>query len=148
MGVTKNFIDEFAKHKMLIYFAILFGVSMFFWSIFDLIDHVGQMNILGIIHNLLNLGAGIFLTIFGIKFLNPNFLETMDKEKMLVYFLMLWAGSFFFLGLHKMVWNGQWMADYLDHILAFLSGAADFFAGAVLGLFAWNILNEKEPSTT
>ena len=148
MGVTKNFIAEFAKHKMLIYFAILWGISMVFWSLYDLNYYVGEMEALPVIHNLLELGAGLLLAIFGIKLMQTNFLETIDKEKILVYFLILWAGTFFFTGIHEILYNGQWMFEYFDHMLAFLGAVADLVAGAVLGLFAWNILNEKEPSTT
>ena len=148
MGIIKNFIDEFSKHKMLIYFAILWGISMFFWSLYDLNYYVAEMELLPVIRNLLALGAGILLAIFGIKLINTNFLETMDKEKILVYFLILWAGAFFFTGIHEILYNGEWMFEYPDHILAFLGAVADLFAGAVLGLFAWNILNEKEPIAT
>ena len=107
MGVIKNFIDEFAKHKMLIYFAILWGISMVFWSLYNLNYYVGDMEALPVIHNLLELGAGLLLAIFGIKLMQTNFLETMDKEKILVYFLILWAGAFFFTGIDGILYNGQ-----------------------------------------
>jgi len=148
MGIIKKVIDELAKHKLLIYFVIIWGGSMIFWSLYELNYYVGEMEILPILHYLLELGAGLFLAIFGLNLMNIKILGAMDKEKILVYFLMLWAGSFFFTGIHEILYNGQWMFEYFDHMLAFLGAVADFFAGAVLGLFAWNLLNEKEPNTT
>jgi len=152
MGIVKNFIDEFAKHKMLIYFAILWGTSMFFWSLYDIGHYAfgyGETFLaLPFLYNLLKLIAGIFLAIFGIKLMKTNFLEAITTEKALLYFLILWAASFFFTGLYDILEFGPWIFEYWENLLAFLGAIANLFAGAVLALFAWNILNEKEPSTT
>jgi hypothetical protein len=119
---------------------------MFFWSLYDIAYYVDAMIVLPIIYNLLELGAGLFLAIFGIKLMKTNFLEAINTEKALVYFLILWAAKFFVTGIYDIIDFGPWLFEYLDYILAFLGAIADFFAGAVLGLFAWKLLNE--PSTT
>ena len=150
MGVVRNFIEELAKHKLLIYFAILWGASMFFWSLYNIGRYVfgyGQTSI-ALLYNLLELAAGLFLAIFGVKLMQPNFLEAINKEKALLYFLILWAASFFFSGLNNMLEYGQYIPDYWENIPAFLGALGNFFAGAVLGLFSWNLLSKKEPNTT
>jgi hypothetical protein len=152
MRVVKNFIDEFAKHKLLIYFAILWGLSMFFWSLYDIGHYAfgyGETFLaLPLLYNMLELIAGLFLAIFGIKLMKPNFLEAIDKEKVLLYFLILWAASFFFCGLANILDFGPWIFEYWEDFLAFLGALADFFAGAVLALFSWNLLSKKESNTT
>ena len=89
MGVVRNFIEELAKHKLLIYFAILWGASMFFWSLYRIGHYAlgyGQAFLaLSFLAYLLELVAGLFLAIFGIKLIQPNFLEAIDKEKALLY---------------------------------------------------------------
>jgi hypothetical protein len=152
MGVVKKFIDELAKHKLLIYFAILWGASMFFWSLYDIGYYVTNfsdaMDALPVLYNLMELGAGLFLALFGIKLLQVNFLKTLDNEKVLVYFLLLWAGSLFFSGLYDIVDFGPYIFECWEDILGFIGALADFFGGAVLALFTWNLLSKKEPDTT
>ena len=103
MGSLKNIIDELAKHSLLIYFVIIWGASMFLYSVARLgtyglsVEEITDVT--WILVNIFDLGAGIFLMIFGLKLMKVDFLDIIQIEKALVYFLMLWAGSFFFLGL-------------------------------------------------
>ena len=71
-----------------------------------------------------------------------------NTEKALLYFLILWAAKFFFTGIYDIIDFAPWMFEYLDYIPAVFGALADFFAGIVLLLFAWNLLNEKETNPT
>jgi len=53
-------------------------------------------DVLWILGNLFDLVSGVFLMLFGIKLMNTEFLEAIIIEKTLVYFLLFWAGQFFF----------------------------------------------------
>jgi hypothetical protein len=103
---------------------------------------------LDLLFHLSELFAGVLLMIFGIKLLNINLLKAMRNERLLVYFLILWAVSFVFLGLYNIVDFGPWIFEYLQDTIAFLSGLAALFAGVVLGLFSWKLLSETEQQTT
>ena len=152
MGFIKRFIEELAKHKLLVYFAVLWGASMFFWSLYDLGYYITSFeeatDAFPILYNLLELGAGLFLALFGIKMLQVNFLEAIDAKKALLYFMLLWAGSLFFCGLYDIVDYGPYIFEYPEDIIAFIAALADFFGGAVLALFSWNLISKKEPETT
>ena len=143
MGSLKIIIDWLAKHNYLIYFVILWGASMFLYAAANLAEWGFGVedfyDVLWILGNLFDLASGIFLMLFGIKLMNANFLEGIQIEKTLVYFLLFWAGQFFFWGLSDIL--------YFD-ILWLLAGLAHFFAGIILALFAWKLLNEKETTTT
>jgi hypothetical protein len=149
MGVVKNFTDELAKHTLLVYFVILWGGTMFFWSSCNLAygSYVDILDVVAILANLLELIAGILLVISGIKLMSTNFLAGINTEKTLVYFLILWAGSFIFWGIYDIFYYGPWVFRYLEDTLCFLGGLAAFFAGVVLGLFGWRLLAENEPPT-
>ena len=144
MGSLKNIIDELAKHSLLVYFIIIWGASMFLYSVARLgtyglsVEEITDVT--WILGNIFDLGAGVFLMIFGIKLLITNFLDVIQTEKALVYFLILWAGSFFFWGLDGLLsYSG----------LIFILGAlGSFVAGIILALFGWKLLNEKESITT
>ena len=144
MGSLKKIIDELTKHSLLIYFVIIWGASMFLYSVARIgtyglsVEEITDVT--WILVNLFDLGAGVFLMIFGIKLMQADFLDVIKIEKTLVYFLILWAGSFFFWGLDGLLsYSG----------LIFILGAAvRFFAGILLALFSWKLLNEKEPTTT
>jgi hypothetical protein len=66
------------------------------------------------------------------------------NERLLIYFLMLWASSFFFGGLYQIVSFGPSISRFIQDMIAFLSALAALFAGVVLGLFSWKLLNETE----
>lgn len=151
MGVVKNFIDELAKHKLLVYFVILWGAWLFLWSVYGFIEwpiHTDLLGIIDLFFHLSELFAGLLLVIFGIKLLNTTFLEGIKNDRLLIYFLLLWAASLFFVGLYVVIDHGQHIVEYPECIIAFLSGLAALFAGITLGIFSWNLLNEPEQETT
>ena len=108
---------------------------------FELTDALGFLDML---FHLSELFAGLLLVIVGIRLIGTNFLESIKKEKLVVYFLLLWAASFFFIGLYNIIDHGPWMFEYWNCLLGFLSGLAGLIAGITLALFSWNILNETD----
>ena len=148
MGIVKNFIDELAKHKLLVYFVTLWGAMLFLWTLYGIIEYGFELtDVLGIIDLLFHLSelfAGALLLIVGIKLMNINLLEAIKNEKLIIYFLLLWAASFFFLGIYNIFDHGPWISEYWNCLLAFLSGLAALFAGVTLGLFSWKLLNETD----
>ena len=147
MGVVKNFIDELTKHKMLVYFVTLWGAMLFLWTIYGFIEwgfHTDLLGIIDLLFHLSELFAGLLLVILGIKLLNSSFLAGIKNDQMLIYFLVLWAASFFFLGLYNVIDHGPYIIEYWECLIAFLSGLAALFAGVTLGLFSWKMLNEQD----
>jgi hypothetical protein len=148
MGIVKNFIDELAKHKLLVYFITLWGAMLFLWTVYGMVEYgfelTGVLGFLDLLFHLSELFAGAILLIVGIKLMNANFLKAIKNERLVVYFLILWAASFFFLGLYDIIDFGPWIFEYLGDIIAFLSGLAALFAGVVLGLFSWKLLSETD----
>lgn len=140
MGSLKNIIDELAKHSLLVYFIIIWGASMFLYAVCNLgtwgFGVEDLYDLMWILANLFDLVAGVFLMIFGIKLLQADFLDVIQLEKALVYFLMFWAGQFFFWGLSDLF--------YFEGIICLLAALVHFFAGIILAMFAWKLLNEKE----
>ena len=145
MGSLKNIVDELRKHSLVVYFVIIWGASMFLYSVARLgtyglsVEEITDVT--WILVNIFDLAAGVFLMLFGIKLLSPDLLkEVLTIERTLVYFLLLWAGSFFFWGLDGLLsYSG---------IVFILGALARFFAGIILALFGWKLLNEKDPITT
>jgi len=151
MGIVKNFIDELAKHKMLVYFVTLWGAFLFLNTVYGFIEwgfHTDLLGIIDLFFHLSELFAGLLLILFGIKLLNTTFLEGIKNDQLLNYFLLLWAASFFFLGLYIIIDHGPHMIEYLECFVIFLSGLATLFAGVTLGLFSWKMLNESKQDTT
>jgi len=155
MGVVKNFIDELAKHKMLVYFVTLWGATLFLNEVYALtawgIDGfywVGSSVVVDLFFHFSELFAGVILAILGVKLLRTGFLETLKNERLLVYFLMLWAASFFFRGLWYMIDFGPAIFENIGNPIAFLGALAMLAAGAVLGLFSWKMLNEPKQEST
>jgi hypothetical protein len=143
MGAAKKVIEEIAKNSLLVYFIILWGASMFLYAICYLgswgLGVKDIYDLIWIIANLLDLGAGIFLMIFGVQLLRPDFLKAINREKTLSYFLILWAGQFFFWALYDLIFGPA--------IVCFLAALIYLFAGVVLALFGFKLLSEKEPTT-
>jgi hypothetical protein len=148
LGVVKRFIDELAKHKLLVYFVILWGASLFLWTIYGIVAYgfeIGEaLDVIDLLFHLSELFAGALLIIFGIKLININFLKAIKNERLFIYFLILWAASFFFCGLYDIIDYGPWIFEYLEDFIALLGALADFLAGVVLGLFSWKLLSETE----
>lgn len=151
MGLIKNFIDELAKHKMLVYFVILWGATLFLNTLYGYV--VWGFGLSGVLvidtfFHLSELIAGLLLMLFGIKILKSNFLEGIKNDKMLIYFLFVWAASFFFLGLYIIAANGPDIIEHWENSISLLGGLAALFAGVILGLFSWKMLNEPVQDTT
>lgn len=148
MGVVKRFVDELAKHKLLVYFVTLWGASLFLWTVYGIVAYgfeiTEALDVIDLLFHLSELFAGALLLLVGIKLMNANFLKAIRNERLIVYFLILWAASFFFMGLYDLVDFGPWIFQYLQDAIAFLSGLAGLFAGIVLGLFSWKLLREDE----
>ncbi len=148
MGILKNFIDELAKHKLLVYFVTLWGAMLFLWTVYGIVEYgfepTDALDIIDILFHLSELFAGALLVLLGIKLMNANFLKAIKNERLLVYFLILWAASFIFMGLYDIIDFGPWIFEYVADAIAFLSGLAALFAGVVLGLFSWKFLTETQ----
>jgi hypothetical protein len=151
MGIVKNFIDKLAKHKLLVYFVILWGAMLFLWTSYGMVEYgfaqYGEpieKYIADKIYHFSELFAGLILMIFGIKLLNSNFLKSIKNEKLINYFLLLWAASFFFWGLWYMFDFAPRIFDSLENMIGFLSALVAIFVGIILGLFSWKLLNDTE----
>ncbi len=151
MTAVKNFIDELAKHKLLVYFVTLWGATLFLSEVYALtawgLDGfywVGTSAGVDLFFHFSELFAGVILVILGVKLLNTGLLETLRNERLLVYFLMLWAASFFFRGLWSFVYYGLDATFYPEVTIALLGGLASLFAGVAMGLFGWKMLSEHE----
>jgi hypothetical protein len=139
MGSLRTIIDELAKRRFLVFFIIIWGSSMILYTAcsfgtygFGVEDAYDVIWILG---NLFDLAAGIFLILFGLKLLKPNFLAALNVEKTLIYFLLLWAGQFILWGLYDLL--------FYEGIICFLAALVYLIAGIVLALSAYKLLNEK-----
>jgi hypothetical protein len=63
---------------------------------------------------------------------------------LVLYFLILWAATFFFWGLYYIVDFGPSIFAPLENTIAFLGALAALFAGVALGLFSWKLLSKAE----
>jgi len=139
MGSLKTIINELAKNKLLVFFIILWGASMLIYAIGNLgtygLGVADFYDVLWILGNLFDLAAGIFLILFGIQLLSPNFLEALKVEKTLIFFLLLWAGQFFFWGLYDLL--------YYSGIVLLLAALVHFIAGIILAVAAFKLLTER-----
>jgi hypothetical protein len=150
MGIEKNFTDELAKHKLLVYFVILWGASLFVWTAYGMVEYGFEMRtsielyVVDLLFHFSELFAGLLLIVFGLKLMNTNLLKAIKNERLLTYFLILWAASFFFWGLWYIIDFGPAIFENIENPIAFLGALAKLFAGAVLGLFSVKLLNETE----
>ncbi|MFX0212365.1 MAG: hypothetical protein ACFFDT_40705 [Candidatus Hodarchaeota archaeon] len=151
MGVVKNFIDELAQHKFLVYFVILWGAWLFLRTVYGIAEygfadygHPIQMYIVDKFYHFSELIAGIILMIFGLKILNTNFLKKINNEKLIIYFILLWAAAFFFDGWWYIFDFGPAIFEEINNILGFLTAIFEVFAGILLGLFGWKLLNQTK----
>jgi hypothetical protein len=151
MIMVKKFVDELAKHKLLVYFVTLWGATLFLDTVYGLtawgLDGfywVGTSAFVDVFFHFSELFAGIILAILGLKLLRPGFLETLRNENLLVYFLMLWAASFFFRGIWSFVYYGLDVTFYPESTIALLSNLASLIAGVAMGLFSWKMLSAPD----
>jgi hypothetical protein len=150
MGIVKNFIDELSKHKLLVYFVTLWGASLFIWTVYGMVEYGFEMRtsiefyVVDLLFHFSELFAGLLLLIFGLKLMNTNLLKSIKNERLLCYFLILWAASFFLMGLWYILDFGPAIFENIQNPIAFLGALAKLAAGAVLGLFSWKLLNETD----
>jgi hypothetical protein len=142
---AKNIIGLIEKEKLLVYFVLLWAGSFFFWNLGSEVYYAthfySALNGFAVFNNLIELFAGVMLGLLGFKLLGMKFLPTLTKEKLLVYFLLLWAGSFFFWAIYDIVDFGPMSAQAVFSLLGIL---CDLAAGAVLALFSWKLLTSKD----
>jgi len=150
MGIVKNFIDELAKQKLLVYFVTLWGASLFIWTAYGMVEYGFEMRtsielyVVDLLFHFSELFAGLLLLIFGIKLMNTNLLKAIKNERLLAYFLILWAASFFFWGIWYIIDFGPAIFENIQNPIAFIGALAKLAAGAVLGLFSIKLLNETD----
>ena len=135
----KNFLDGLSKEKYLVYFLLAWAGTLFFSGISGIYWNARYFedayDAARIFTSLFNLGAGVMLGLLSAKLLNINLIPTLKKEALLTYFLLLWAGGFFFDGIANFVYFGLHGLD-----IDVLGALASLAAGAVLALFAWKLL--------
>jgi hypothetical protein len=147
MITTKNIIELIEKEKILVYFILLWAGYLFFSSIGALIHYAFNFNsswdVLVFFIKLIDLFMGAILGVIGFKMIGIKLLPTLAKETLLAYFFLLWGASFFFLAIFDLISFG-WMSA--DDFLRSFGSLFQIAAGAVLALFGWNLLNNKDPS--
>jgi hypothetical protein len=151
-----NFLDALSKEKYLVYFLLAWAGVLFFGTIDNYLYAIDSYIVKGYAASpytyalnfarLFDLGAGIMLALLALKMLIPNFMPTLKRELALLYFLLIWAGGFFFGGIADIVYYGSNTMSGFD-IAGILSMLAKFAAGAVLALFAWKLLQDKSSSS-
>jgi hypothetical protein len=145
MITAKNIIELLEKEKFVVYFVLLWAGSFFFWNISSTVYYASHLysalNGFAAFVNLLELLAGVMLGLLGFKLLGVKFLPMLTTEKLLVYFLLLWAGSFFFWGIYDLANIGP---ISIESGFGLLGTLCDLAAGAVLALVGWKLLNTKD----
>jgi len=75
-----------------------------------------------------------------------NIVNNLSKQKLLAYFVLLWAGTFFFSSISGFIYLGEWgfqNASGLDIAIDILWNLTELGAAAVLVLLGLKILNDK-----
>jgi hypothetical protein len=138
----KGFLDGLSQEKYLVYFLLAWAGGLFFWGISGIYWNARYFEDAydgaRIFTSLFDIGAGVMLGLLSARMLNINLIPTLKKEALLTYFLLLWAGTFFFDGIADFVYFGL---NGLD--IDILGALASLAAGAVLALFAWKLLQSK-----
>ena len=148
MGISKDFVEILAKEKLLVYFLLIWAGTFFFWAIHGLWSYglhaEDAADVLAIIARLMELLAGVVLALLALKLLKSDFLGTLTKANLLAYFLLLWAGSFFFWGLSDIAYYGPYVSRYAEDATALIAALFELAAGAVLALLGWKLLTTKK----
>ncbi len=141
---AKNIIELLEKEKIIAYFVLLWAGSFFFWSIASEIYYASHLysalNGFAVFINIIELLAGVMLALLGFELLGKKLLPMFTKEKLLVYFLLLWAGSFFFWAIYDLADIGPLTAQAAFRLLGTL---CDLGAGAVLAFLGWKLFTPK-----
>jgi hypothetical protein len=147
MSMIKNFLEKLANEKWLVYFLLLWAGVFFFWSLSGVVYRVANLTNaysgVMLFYDLIELGAGVMLALLGFKLLNNSFLASMKKEMLLTYFLLLWAGYFFFGGIADIAYDAQYGVTSASDFVGILGILCELGAGAVLALFAWKLYQAK-----
>ncbi len=149
MTELRNMSESILKHrKLLAYFLIFWALVLIFYAIGENVEYEGRVlegaeSAAFILGSVADVIAGIILALLGVKLLKENFLSSVTKEKLLAYFLIFWAASFFFNGLSMAIDYGRYAGDYTDDAISALSGWINVIAGIVLGLFAAKLLRNN-----
>jgi hypothetical protein len=144
----KNFLDGLSQEKFLVYFLLAWAGVFFFWSISSLAYRITNLTSaysgLVLFTRLFDLGAGIILALLAFKLLIPNFMAGLKREMLVPYFLLLWAGSFFFGGITDIAYDAQYGIVNASDGIGILGTLSSLAAGAVLALVAWKLLTNKD----
>ena len=150
LKAIENFVDELAKHRLLVYFITLWGAVLFLWTAYGMIEYGFEvrrsieLSVTDFFFHSSELIGGALLMVLGVKLLNPNFLRAVKTERLIVYFLLLWAASFFFWGLWGIIDFGPRFFVNVQNTIALLSALSSLFAGVALGLFSCKMLRKTE----
>jgi hypothetical protein len=143
----KNFLDGLSQEKYLVYFMLAWAGVFFFWSISSIAYRVTNLTSayagLALFTRLFDLGAGIMLGLLALKLLMPSFMAGLKREMLLTYFLLLWAGSFFFDGIADIAYDAQYGIVNVADGIGILGTLGSLAAGAFLALVAWKLLQSK-----
>ena len=150
MTELRNLAEMLLRHrKLLAYFLIFWAAVLIFYGIGNNVEYDGRI-LEGteftayVLSSLADVGAGILLALLGVKLLKENFLSSLSKEKLLAFFLILWAVSFFFWGLSTTIDYGYWAAKgYTEDAGSTLSGVFQMGAGIVLALLGVKLLKNN-----
>jgi hypothetical protein len=141
MITAKSIIELIEREKLIVYFVLLWAGSFFFYNLGSTIYYFGHLTTaaygVAAFSNLLELFAGVMLGLLGFTLLFNGFKLPITKERLLVFFLLLWAGSFFFWGIYAFIDIGPITAE---NTLYLLGGVFDLIAGAVLALFSLKLM--------
>ncbi len=141
MITAKSIIELIERERLIVYFVLLWAGSFFFYNLSSTIYYVGNLNTaahgIAAFSNLLELFAGVMLGLLGFTLLFNGFKLPITKERLLVFFLLLWAGSFFFWGIYAFIDIGPVTAENLFYVIG---GIFDLVAGAVLALFSFKLM--------
>jgi hypothetical protein len=143
----KNFLDSLSQEKFLVYFLTAWAGVFFFGALSNLAYRVVHLSTaysgLSLFASLFGLGAGIILALLAFKLLIPNFMAGVKREPLVPYFLLLWAGSFFFGGIADIAYDAQYGFSDASDWISVLGTLSSLAAGAVLALVAWKLLQSK-----
>ncbi len=147
MTELRNLAEMLLRHrKLLSYFLIFWAGVLIFYGIGNNVEYDGRIlegteNVAYILSALADVGAGILLALLGVKLLKENFLSSMTKERLLGFFLILWAASFFFWGISTTIDYGRWAAEgYVEDAGSTLSGVIQIVAAIPLALLGGKLL--------
>ena len=82
------------------------------------------------------------LALLAVKLMNNN-LATVKKEMIVTYFLLLWAGYFFFGGIADIAYSAQYGVTTASDYIGIPGILCELGAGAVLALFGWKLFQSK-----